>query len=99
MTLDEVREKCPDQLKAMVDDEVKAVQDQYERRREHGKRKITYNAAYNIAYKRVCQWIEDAREETVDLSNLVELARYVAGHRTAKTWAMIIGRAEGESDG
>lgn len=95
MTLQEVKESSIiyEQLKEMIEDEVIAVIDQHERQREYGKRKITYDTAYNIAHERVCRWVEEAPKEEFDPSNLKQLARWVYSCRRAKVWALIISRA------
>lgn len=93
MNLETVKKRYAEDLKHMVELERKAVEEQHERQRKHGERKITYNAAYNIAYERVCNWIQDAGHEGWShlLDDPLTIAKMMVNCRASKVWAVIMG--------
>ena len=60
---------------------------------EQRDRKTKYQSAVEIAAGRIDEWLSSADEYAVDVTSLEDLARFVASHRTACVWAVLMGKA------
>ena len=51
-----------------------------------------FTEAVDIAFDFMLEWFERAHEFHVDVDDLEDLSRFVAGHRRACVWAVLISR-------
>lgn len=78
------------------DDARKAIDSESDFIREDGKRdrlRISYAASIDTAYQRIAAWIRTAEEYRVKL-DWEDLAKFVASHRPACVWAVLVGKSK-----